>query len=118
MTPRLSLGLLAALALTAAGSLLQDLDAPLMPGLSERPDLGFAFDVESGRIARIVLEGQATPEAVLRYYAQALTALGWASDPKTESYLRDDERAHLHVEPVGPGARIVIDIQPIVQPAR
>lgn len=31
---------------------------PLMPGLAERPDLGFALDVETGRIARIVLEGR------------------------------------------------------------
>ncbi|QCI78979.1 hypothetical protein E6W36_03440 [Hankyongella ginsenosidimutans] len=102
----------------AAGSLLQDIDAPLMPGLAERPDLGFAFDVETGRIARIVLEGPASPDAVLRYYAQALTALGWTADPATESFLRDGERAQLHVESAEPGARIVIDIQPVAQPAR
>jgi len=118
MKSRVPLKLFAALALTAAGSLLQDIDAPLMPGLAERPDLGFAFDVETGRIARIVLEGQATPDAVLDYYTQALTALGWVADSGTGSFRRDDERAHLQVEPAGPGARIVIDIQPAAQAER
>lgn len=118
MKLRMSFGLLAALGLMAAGSLLRDIDAPLMPGLTERPELGFAFDVESGRIARIVLEGQAVPEDVLRYYTQALTALGWAADAGSGAFQRDGERTQLHVEPAESGVRITIDIQPVTNPAR
>lgn len=118
MKRRLPLRLLVALALAAAGPLLRDIDAPLMPGLAERPEQGFAFDVESGRIARIVLEGEATPEDVLRYYTDALTALGWAVESGPDTFQRDGERAQLRVEPTEAGARITIDIQPVAQPTR
>ena len=67
------------------------------------------------RSARVVVIGGGISGCSVAYH---LTALGWTADPATESFLRDGERAQLHVESAEPGARIVIDIQPVAQPAR
>jgi len=55
---------------------------------------------------------------VVKLQLPANDTLRYHAGQYIEFILRDDERAHLQVEPAGPGARIVIDIQPAAQAER
>ncbi len=55
-------------------------DLPLAPGLAETGP-GFWFDDANGRITGAMAHGAVAPEAVRRFYLDALPALGWALSP-------------------------------------
>lgn len=52
-------------------------DVPLMPQLEAVPETALSFDTPEGSIAEIVATGNASPEAVTRFYQETLPQLGW-----------------------------------------
>ncbi len=52
-------------------------DMPLMPGLTELPARGLAFDKPEGRIAEASAAGKSTPASIARFYREVLPQLGW-----------------------------------------
>ncbi len=61
-----------------------------MPGLTEVPDAGVAFDKPSGRIVSAFAHGGVTGERVRRFYADTLPQLGWQR-LKAGVYAREGE---------------------------
>jgi hypothetical protein len=53
-------------------------DLPIMAGMAIEPELGFAFDSPGGRIVLVFATVDKDAQAVLSYYDQALSSLGWA----------------------------------------
>jgi hypothetical protein len=79
-------------------------DVPLMPGLSPIDRDEVAFDSASGRIVIAYAKGKADAKAVLAFYRQSLTQLGWqATAPGIFS--RDGEVLKIEFAPDGPAAK-------------
>ncbi|HUD50179.1 hypothetical protein [Parvibaculum sp.] len=80
-------------------------DMPLMEGLHETGDGGVVFDKPNGRIIRSVATGKVAPEAVRRFYADALPQLGWTRAKKLELirnllvFRREGERLEIQTVP-------------------
>jgi len=79
-----------ALAVAGESFLAEIEDVPLAPGLTEPPNSGMVFDSPSGRIVEASAAGEAAPDQIRAFYAQALPQLGWtvAGD---QLYRRDNE---------------------------
>lgn len=56
------------------------------------------FDAPSGRVVETVVEGTATPAAVLSFYAGTLPQLGWRRDGANQ-YVRESERLVIEFPP-------------------
>lgn len=80
-------------------------DVPLAPGLSERPDLGIAFDDPAGRIVEAYAAGPTTREAVTGFYHATLPALGW-TELGSGRYHREKET--LLIEFIGADSGIAV----------
>jgi hypothetical protein len=82
-------------------------DVPLMPGLSEVPELTLVFDAPSGRVVEAYAQGRTESGAVLGFYARTLPELGWVSTGPNR-FRR--ERESLVIEFPGDriGARLVV----------
>ena len=52
-------------------------DLPIMQGMAIEPQLGFAFDSPEGRIVQVFATGPEDSAAVIAYYNDALSGLGW-----------------------------------------
>jgi len=93
-------------------------DLPIAPGLSERP-LGSLFSGGQGDIVLAHARGAAAPEDVARFYADSLSALGWAHSPAPADdglmFARGRERLILHIEPLDDGT--LLRVRLIVRPA-
>jgi hypothetical protein len=72
-------------------------DLPLMAGLVATGEAS-VFDAPSGRIVETVAEGNATPAAVLSFYAGTLPQLGWRRDG-INRYVRESERLVIEFPP-------------------
>lgn len=93
-------------------------DVPLAPGLEEagRP---FWFDDANGRIVAAVARGAAAPDAVRRFYLEALPELGWSFSPGAGVegelvFLRGRERLALTIAPHEGGAEL--EVRLFIQP--
>lgn len=93
-------------------------DLPIAPGMSETPTLG-AFASDRGDLILAAAHGSAPPQSVERFYAESLSALGWAYEPAPREdgllYQRGRERLILHVEPRDGGTYLRVRL--IVRPA-
>ena len=69
-------------------------DMPLAPGLSVVEDASLAFDSPSGRIVEAYAAGKVLPEAIRKFYAETLPALGWQPAGE-DGYTREAERLDL-----------------------
>lgn len=70
-------------------------DVPVMPGLTEMPDMALVFDTPEGRIAQAGAAGNGSSFApVAAFYAAALPSLGW-QPLGTGVFVRDGERLEL-----------------------
>lgn len=83
-------------------------DLPIAPGLAEMDaSLGPMSYTDGSEMFVLQAHGEAAPTDVRRFYADSLTALGWAFEPTGEeelSYLRGRERLTLLIAPLGDGA--------------
>ena len=52
-------------------------DLPIMNAMTIEPQLGFAFDSPEGRIVQVFATGPEDLAAVIAYYNDALSGLGW-----------------------------------------
>lgn len=52
-------------------------DLPIMNAMTIEPQLGFAFDSPEGRIVQVFATGPEDSAAVIAYYNDALSGLGW-----------------------------------------
>jgi hypothetical protein len=86
-------------------------DMPLAPGLTEAPAASTVFDKADGRIVQLVATGPATPDQVLRFYADALPQLGWRK-ADTHTWRREAESLTIEVRPKGRDAELRISITP------
>lgn len=62
--------------------------------------------VDGGETFVLHARGETSPEEVQRFYAETLSALGWALEPGEDaelSYLRGRERLTLLIAPLGEG---------------
>jgi len=90
--------LLAAGPASAAGGFVDGIDdLPLMAGLVHTGESS-VFDAPSGRVVETVVEGNATPAAVLSFYAGTLPQLGWRRDGANQ-YVRESERLVIEFPP-------------------
>jgi len=95
-------------------------DLPIAPGLheSENP-FGALFSGAQGDIVLAHARGSAAPDDVARFYADSLSALGWAYQPGPRddglAFARGRERLILHIEPQG--GETYLRVRLIVQPA-
>ena len=53
-------------------------DLPIMQGMTIESQLGFAFDSPEGRIVQVFATGPDDSAAVIAYYNDALSGLGWS----------------------------------------
>ena len=53
-------------------------DVPIMQSWQIEPELGFAFDSPEGRIVQVFATGPDDLAAVIAYYNDALSGLGWS----------------------------------------
>ena len=53
-------------------------DLPIMNAMTIEPQLGFAFDSPEGRIVQVFATGPDDSAAVIAYYNDALSGLGWS----------------------------------------
>lgn len=73
-------------------------DLPLMDALYEDRDNSLLFDKPSGRIIELFTYSETlTVEQVLRFYAQALPALGW-NKKNSDLYMREGEQIKIDTE--------------------
>ena len=83
-------------------------DLPIAPGLTEMDSsLGPMSYTDGSEMFVLQAHGEAAPADVRRFYADSLSALGWASEPtggEELSYLRGRERLTLLIAPLGDGA--------------
>jgi len=93
-------------------------DLPIAPGLAELPSwLGPISYADGSEMFVLQATGEAAPADVQRFYADSLSALGWAFEPTGEealSYLRGRERLTLLIAPLGEGTimRVTLTITP------
>lgn len=93
-------------------------DLPVAPGLAETDSsLGPISFADGAETFVLHARGETSPEGVQRFYADTLSALGWAFEPGEEaeiSYLRGRERLTLLIAPLGEGAlmRVTLTIAP------
>lgn len=82
-------------------------DLPIAPGLAEMPSsFGPISYADGSEMFVLHARGERAPEDVQRFYAESLSALGWAFEPAGEealSYLRGRERLTLLIAPLGDG---------------
>jgi len=83
-------------------------DLPLAPGLTEDADrFGGRYEAERAGLILASARGDVGPEAVERFYAETLSALGWSIqiDPRGEemAFLRGRERLVLVAAPADGG---------------
>lgn len=78
-------------------------DVPIMPELTIKQGLGFAFDNPEGRIVTIYLSGNAPHEDIVAYYDQALLPLGWKKKNNQEWHRRDESLTLLKTASAGTG---------------
>jgi hypothetical protein len=87
-------------------------DVPIMPGLSEIPDMALSFDHPEGRIAQAAAAGSGvSPEAVLSFYDAALPALGWVV-LSPGHYARDGEILEIEAAMQGSQAAVRFNLSP------
>jgi hypothetical protein len=93
---------------TAYFSLVPDL--PIAPGLSEMDSsIGPMRFGDGSQTFVLHARGETSPENAERFYAETLSALGWAFEPGEEaeiSYLRGRERLTLLIAPLGNGCLV------------
>lgn len=93
-------------------------DLPIAPGLTEMDSsLGPMSYADGSEMFVLHARGNTSPEEVQRFYAESLSALGWAFEPGGDeqlSYLRGRERLTLLIAPLGDGAlmRATLTITP------
>lgn len=75
-------------------------DMPLMDGLVET-DAQTVFETPFGRIIEAEASGDADPDAIARFYAETLPALGWRAVEGDDAYERGDERLQILVTDTG-----------------
>jgi hypothetical protein len=80
-------------------------DLPIAPGLAEMDaSLGPMSYADGSEMFVLHASGAAAPEDVRRFYAESLSALGWAFEPGEDqelAYLRGRERLTLRIAPLG-----------------
>jgi hypothetical protein len=81
-------------------------DLPLMDGLIENENAAVTFETAGGRIAEAEARGNASPEAVMGFYAGVLPQLGWTV-VSPGLYQRERERLKLAIEADGDGGAVV-----------
>ncbi len=83
-------------------------DLPIAPGLAEmESSFGPMSYADGSEMFVLHARGETAPEDVQRFYAETLSALGWALEPgegEEISYLRGRERLTLLIAPLGDGA--------------
>ncbi|MEZ5959273.1 MAG: hypothetical protein R3C30_02445 [Hyphomonadaceae bacterium] len=93
-------------------------DLPIAPGLAEMPSsLGPIAYADGSQMFLLQARGETAPANVQRFYADSLSALGWAFEPTGEgelSYMRGRERLTLLIAPLGEGTimRATLTITP------
>ena len=74
-------------------------DLPLMDGLQELADQGFAFDQPQGRVVETMAYGDQrslSPDGIRRFYDSALPSLGWRS-AGAGRYIRGQETLTIRI---------------------
>lgn len=79
---------------------IDQLDLPLMQGMVLEPEQQTVFETATGRVILSEISGEVAPDAVRRYYADALPGLGWLAEGQG-SYSREDERLVIEIEQRG-----------------
>ncbi len=92
-------------------------DLPLMPGLAQPDGATTQLDKPEGRIVETSAAGLVTPDAVVKYYASALPALGWRQTGPSR-YSRDGENLVLETLAQPPGTTVRFSLSPDDSPAR
>lgn len=94
-------------------------DLPIAPGLGEAIDPFGSFVAGDGELVFAFASGRAAPDAVERFYAESLSALGWSLQPSPPgeeiTYLRGRERLALHIAPQDGGT--YLEVRLVIRPA-
>ena len=86
-------------------------DIPLMPGLRNEANTLVVFDKPQGRIVEVEARGKVTRDAVEKFYAASLPALGWTADGKL-AWQRDGEGLRLDIKGGDGALRVGFSLAP------
>jgi hypothetical protein len=88
-------------------------DVPVMPGLSEVPDMALSFDKPAGRIAQAgAIVGELSEESIYSFYEQSLKQLGWQAQ-QGNIYVRDGEKLEISIRKTGQSAVVQFMLRPL-----
>lgn len=87
-------------------------DIPVMPGLTEIPDMAMVFDKPAGRIAQAGALGPGLTKAeIIDFYNDSLPQLGWRSQGEG-TYLRDGEILRIEAQTAPSGPLVTLTLAP------
>lgn len=85
-------------------------DLPIAPGLTESPGILGMFTTRNGDLIATAADGRTSPQSVEQFYADSLSALGWAYTPGRREdgmmFSRGRERLVLRIEPRDGGTHL------------
>ncbi|MDF1721213.1 MAG: hypothetical protein P1U65_11105 [Minwuia sp.] len=104
-------GLFLLVAPAQAETWLEQLDIPLMDGLSEVVEAGTVFESATGRVIVVETTGAVAARSIEGYYEQVLPELGWRADGANR-FLRDGELLALTISRAAGLTLVVFRLSP------